>query len=473
MPTISLSAGQSSAAVELGPNARVTASGSGYVQWSTGSLADAQNGVAVWRTWPMGSTAGSLDVLRRLMIRAVATSGAYTVTYIEGGGDAAGPGNYWDADQMATVAATLGSGLVAYDDFGRADSLLYGSFTPSGHAWDVSGAGAATAEIEDGRLVTSDTIYAYLDTGSAVTRADCSFSLELGAGTNDLSTAMLVLLIDNGLQSLNTMVHWIISPTTWTLQKRVSGGSLVDVESGTHVLLTGARYSCGIERRSSTTVRLHLPNGNTQDVTDGDFANMTWRYPAWEMNPTANSLVPRLEAVSVGPQYRGGMVALTGAAPIRETAWLKGERLTLRQRVEFTTAATAGWYRIATNSGWTTFEIAGTVRLSARDAPGRSQYNEFQVRAFYNSSGLTATTMAAGTGNLVEIFSHRNAAGSPFTIARLSTNAAGFAAYLDLYQANAEAAEGFIEFEGIFTPAQTLTVGATAGATDDVELTFL
>jgi len=368
--------------------------------------------------------------------------------------------------------AVTGSGLAVFDDFGRGDSVLYGSYTTSGHAWSVSGAGALTASIVDGRLTSADTLYAYLDPGASFSRIDCAFSFDLGAGTNDLTTACLVLLADNASQSLDTMVHWIISPTTWTLQKRLSGGSLDEVESGVHALTVGARYSFGMERRSSTTVRLYLPNGTEQDVTDADFANMTWRYPGWEINNTTNSLEARIEAVSVGKQYRGGTLALAGVASVRDTAWLKGERLALRQRTEFTTAATAGWYRIATHSGWVTFEMAGTVRLSSRDGPGRSQYNEFQVRAFYNSTGMTATTMAAGTGNLVEIFSHRNAGGSPFTIARLSTDSSGFAVYLDLYQGNASAAEGFIEFDGVFTPVPSLTVGATAGATDDVELTF-
>lgn len=182
------------------------------------------------------------------------------------------------------------------------DRLIYGAQTSSGHYWNVTGSGALTAAYSGGRIVsTGGTLYAYVEPLSAFTRMDVRFSMVLGSGDNDDSTSMLVLIIDNGAppDHLKTMLHFLLSPTSWTLQKRIAEGSLDYVDGGSHTLTVGASYRMGIERLSSTSVRLHLPNGTTKDVTDADFANVRWWYPAIEINNSTDSWVGRFESLTV------------------------------------------------------------------------------------------------------------------------------------------------------------------------------
>lgn len=94
MPTITLArAGQISEPIEVGPGTRITATG-GYVEWTTGTLADVRNRVAVWQTWPAGAAAATQDTLRRVVVRAIAT-GAMTLTWDESRQDEGPEGVYW------------------------------------------------------------------------------------------------------------------------------------------------------------------------------------------------------------------------------------------------------------------------------------------------------------------------------------------------------------------------------------------
>ncbi len=114
MPSISLAvSGQTSDAYEVGPGARITASGSGYVEWSSNSLADVRNGVATWSTWPKGATTGYADTLRRVLIRGVAT-GALSVTWDESERDEGPDDAYWQEQVPAWSLDSSGNvqGLV-------------------------------------------------------------------------------------------------------------------------------------------------------------------------------------------------------------------------------------------------------------------------------------------------------------------------------------------------------------------------
>lgn len=103
MPSISLAvSGQTSDAYEVGAGARVTASGSGYVEWTSGTLTDVRNGVATWQRWPGGTAGDYCDTLRRVVIRGVAT-GALTVTWDEGRNDPGPEGVYWQEQAQSGI----------------------------------------------------------------------------------------------------------------------------------------------------------------------------------------------------------------------------------------------------------------------------------------------------------------------------------------------------------------------------------
>lgn len=117
MPSISLAvSGQTSEAYEVGPGARVTATGSGYVEWTSGTLTDVRNGAATWSTWPKGASTGYADTLRRVLIRGVAT-GALTVTWDEGERDEGPDDAYWQEQVPAWSLDSSGNvqGLVGPD----------------------------------------------------------------------------------------------------------------------------------------------------------------------------------------------------------------------------------------------------------------------------------------------------------------------------------------------------------------------
>lgn len=96
MQTISLSyAGQVSDPVSIGPGARVTTTGSGYVEYTTASMVDIRNNVPItWTQWPKASATGFCDSVRRIIIRGVA-AGAFTVKINEGQNDEGPEGVYW------------------------------------------------------------------------------------------------------------------------------------------------------------------------------------------------------------------------------------------------------------------------------------------------------------------------------------------------------------------------------------------
>lgn len=103
MPSISLAvSGQTSDAYEVGAGSRVTTTGSGYVEWTSGTLVDVRNGVATWQRWPGGTAGDYCDTLRRVVIRGVAT-GALTVTWDEGRNDPGPEGVYWQEQAQSGI----------------------------------------------------------------------------------------------------------------------------------------------------------------------------------------------------------------------------------------------------------------------------------------------------------------------------------------------------------------------------------
>src|SRR3990172_4946379 len=129
-----------------------------------------------------------------------------------------------------------------YDDFDRADGLLSGMITPTGEIWGTTGTGAATVAIVDRQVTCATNVYSVLDYGSAINRISGTFSLSLGGGTNNREQNVLALIADQASAGLQDMLHLLISPTTWSLQKFVSGVATVIV-SGSHELISGISYN--------------------------------------------------------------------------------------------------------------------------------------------------------------------------------------------------------------------------------------
>jgi len=99
--TITLSAGQVSQIVSVSPGTRITSSGNGSISWVAGEIVDAQNGSGTWATWAKGSTAGYMDTVRQMCIRATAT-GSMTVTLDEGVLDKYPENVYFDTELVSS-----------------------------------------------------------------------------------------------------------------------------------------------------------------------------------------------------------------------------------------------------------------------------------------------------------------------------------------------------------------------------------
>lgn len=150
MPSLTLAqAGQISEPQECGPGTRVTTTGSGYVEWTSGTLADVRNGVATWQRWPGGSAGDYCDTLRRLVFRGVASGSGFVVTWDEGKADPGPEGVYWQeqassgspidarefgvkADGVTDDTAALQAAIVAAYGSGSGDSFGGQVVVPAG-----------------------------------------------------------------------------------------------------------------------------------------------------------------------------------------------------------------------------------------------------------------------------------------------------------------------------------------------------
>ena len=149
MPTLALTAGQISQIVEVGPGTRITSSGNGNIEWVAGALADAKNGSGTWANWPKGSSAGNVDTVRRMCIRATAT-GAMTVTLDESKHDDMPDGAYWDS-QVVTTQTNATTGATEILDAAGGVIPIFGQRTltvgPSGQYKTIADAITAATDL--------------------------------------------------------------------------------------------------------------------------------------------------------------------------------------------------------------------------------------------------------------------------------------------------------------------------------------
>lgn len=98
MPTYRLINKEISQPIEVPRGSRITTTGSGSIEFMPGTAANAQ-GRPDWKLWPKGASAGFMDTVRPLVIRAVAT-GALTVVVDEGVNERNGDVVYWSEDSQ-------------------------------------------------------------------------------------------------------------------------------------------------------------------------------------------------------------------------------------------------------------------------------------------------------------------------------------------------------------------------------------
>lgn len=335
-----------------------------------------------------------------------------------------------------------------YDDFDRSDRVLIGDICPTGQAWNANGAGYLSTGIVDGELVGTENYYCTLDYGQDIKRIGGTFRFTDGAGTNrDQKT--ITLIADHDNNGLSMMLHLIIAPNGWTLQKRVSGGSFDMIAGGELYLIIDNVYSVFMDIDvSENTVTVTPPNGIKQTITDSDISAISPRYATIQYTGSVSGYKGNWRSIVVGKSIAESVNANNGAPNINELDLFYGNELTKRTRIQGTINTGAGWYRISNAAVLNTSAVAGNIKISAADAY-RSCYWDVDSFTEYGNSNLILNQRYANIH-----------AGSPITAIRLSRDDSGVLIGLDIYIPNSQPVLYSIEFNGKFNPVYTPVVGA-------------
>lgn len=230
-----------------------------------------------------------------------------------------------DGSPMRLAQAVASAAPFVYDDFDEPDSALNNLPLPTGGTWAVTGVGQLTALVQRGMYIqTGGTSYAYMSYGAQIDRISGTYSFVPGTGANDPTDLTLALIMDhndasNGLQ---TMIHLIIGPQQWVLEKRLSGGAFIAVlEGSTNCLTDGTIYGISMELEGST-VTVQSESG-IASATDADFATINPRYGVWEItkagNGSDNGYASRWNSITMGKTIGGALRAEIGALPVGST----------------------------------------------------------------------------------------------------------------------------------------------------------
>lgn len=352
--------------------------------------------------------------------------------------------------------------VIVYDDFQRADGVLNGSTSTSGHVWDVSGPGQLTAEISDGKYIAGgtgdlDNTYAYLDYGSAIPRISGTFSFVRGAGANERNSTSLTLIADKAgtVGGLSDMLHFRLSPDFWSIEKRVGGEEPFPVlATGYHYLTEGVVYSAAIEIDGST-IRIFPPQGAPVTVTDSEIGDIApLRYGNWQIRNLTDSWQGRWHSVQMGPS---NFDKRSDLVPTPDVGFLRGSGINARQRFACTLSGGVGWYRIATQSGLLgSANITGQIWLNASYASGADAV----------VLGISSSNSGILTFNQRLYAARGNPALYEVRLSRLSTGTVALDVYLNVAGTTEITGDCF----GFFTPTTIAspTVGAVALATESV-----
>lgn len=233
---------------------------------------------------------------------------------------------------FAAVAAAVNAIAIpvpvtlALDDFERADQLGIGT-AQTGQAWSVSGPGAATAQIQSGRLTNgpqaaSATMYCSILCASKPVRYGARFSWAAGAGATT-TDPIAIISSSNATATLDQMLHLIINPTTWRLT--TWNGAAQDVvlasESDpratfpTPLLTDGTVYECWITVQGNN-VHIDLPDGTTADFSDPLVPTVSGNLLIYETTyNSASAYLQRFESIAAygpAPQTQQGPLNVVG-----------------------------------------------------------------------------------------------------------------------------------------------------------------
>lgn len=352
--------------------------------------------------------------------------------------------------------------VVVYDNFDRPDRLLQGDIAPSGQTWLLSGAGAATAAIVDGKYTATGNTYASLNYGSTIPKIGGSFSFVSGTGTNDRSlSGMCTLICDNAQIALQNLLHLIIGPDGWTLQKFVAGVT-TGILSAQHSLRTdGSVYQISYSIVGNT-VTVNAPNGQVYSVTDADVGALPHSYGIWQITQLANSFIGRWHSCNIGKRPADDARAMGVGAPMGDISYLLGARFSPMDRKglrDVSLSGGIGWYTIAnaaTNGG---YSQAGRVFLHATDTATFNVGIELKIQA---SSSDTVPIITQE-----QVF---GAVGTPIDQIRLSTSN-GVGIHLDIHLSRANVCTLDVDFMGAFIPVELPVVGAVALGTGSTVIT--
>lgn len=388
-----------------------------------------------------------------------------------GGTGVANDGTITNATDVNLSAGLGGGGQradVVLDLFDHPDGLLDGVVTQTGQTWETSGTGAATVAIENGVMKCADTVYAALPYGDSIPRISGAFSF-VSATDNVRSGIVVALIADNGNIVLDDMLHLIISPDTWVMQKRVGGGSFTTISEGSHALQPNTVYGAAFEIDVvNHTVKIFPPQGPAVIVTDSDIDTgaIDPQYGVWEIFVDPNGFLGQWHGASLGPMVSEAVRAMGFAAAVADAPMYLGSKFTRVQQRRYR-LPTDGWYRIATAATFLTFMMQGTVRITAYDdADVRVNFWELEVSSLYNTA-IPKLGQNFGGGLFYGI-----------QFARLSNDSGSPAIGLDVYAAATNPVTIEVEFRGYFTPIdppadEELTVGATVLPSAATYLTFL
>lgn len=404
--------------------------------------------------------AGTETALRSMSPQRVAQSvgGAHASKHASGGTDPVTP---------AAIGASRAMGMssrdfVVYDDFDRSDRQLQSDTSPSGHQWSVTGPGAASCAISNGSLVGTDNYYASLPYGQAIDELGGAFSFGSGAGSNRDSMGMT--LIADVSTSLLTMLHLNFGPNSWTLTKRVSGGSFVYIGNGTLRLMTdGSVYPIRMTIDSAAhTVTVHAPDGTDTTFYDADIGTAIQpQYATYQYTGDAGGgYKGAWHSVYIGPNTTEATRAMGGGAPLSALNQLYGSGLTKRATISGTFSG-AGWYRIATAGVAITFAQIGSAKISATD-PYRATFADVNFGTSYGDPAPP---------KLVQSFAHR-VGDWPISHVRLSRDDTTYAIGLDVYVPNNDLVTYSIDLFGVLTDIVP-TPGAVALPTASTVLSLV
>jgi len=372
---------------------------------------------------------------------------------------------YQPLSAALTSEAAAGSVLTAntvFDDFYRSDRALDGDdgdgfYGLDGQTWDVIGDGAATAQIVSGRLVSNlpnninGNFYASLAYGAPITEIGFVYGFTLDHPSDGTGPT---LISNNTLGNLNDMLHLITSPVRYLLQIRVGGGAFVEVLNVPfqHALNVPYRLTMEIDAANDTVVVVG-PDGLRTTVVDANIGAINPTCGTWQLYH-GNGFI---SGVNMGPVKEGVLPLFNTHAQNADVSALYGQVMTRRRKYLTTTftGVVAQWYRIMTRSLYATYEISGTLTLSAKNSLG-SQTTIIEIFAKYGSSPVYMRQVKRNDG--LDIM---------FAV-RYSYDTSGTVQYLDLQIISATSITLTMDFTGIgelVAPTGPATAGTTYSQT--------